>query len=204
MESGCEQPALADRDRMSLPLRQDFDVGRVILDPGGADEDRADRLGPDARDRKLRLEALELTSEGVTAGVARRAGRGGRDRRRSSPRRCRRSAPPAPWKLEIGPASPSRSIALVIVVLSPPGMTRPSSPSSSAGIRTSSVSALSRRSFSRWAAKPPCEARTPIARGGLTSRAWRAARLRRRAERCRRRASARRGRSTPRAPARDP
>jgi hypothetical protein len=41
----------------------------VALDPGGADEDRPQRLVPDPRDRQVGLEALQLAAEGVAPGV---------------------------------------------------------------------------------------------------------------------------------------
>src|SRR5918992_5303038 len=50
----------------------------------------------------------------------------------------------------------------MIAVDSPPGMTRPSSPSSSSGLRTSTASAPSRRSIAACSRKLPCTARTPI------------------------------------------
>jgi hypothetical protein len=40
----------------------------VALDPGGADEDRAQRLIADPVDFEVRLEALKLAAEGVAAG----------------------------------------------------------------------------------------------------------------------------------------
>ena len=73
-----------------------------------------------------------------------------------------------------GSASPSRSMPSVIVVDSPPGITSPSSPSRSAGTRTSRTSAPSSRSIRACAAKSPCRASTPTS-GALTSRGWRAA-----------------------------
>src|SRR5688572_21010920 len=60
-----------------------------------------------------------------------------------------------------GSPRPSRSIPSVIVVDSPPGITRPSRPSSPAGVRTSRTSAPSPRSIRAWAWKSPCRARTP-------------------------------------------
>ena len=52
---------------------------------------------------------------------------------------------PASWWARIAGSSPADSIPLPIVVLSPPGMTRPSRPSRSAGVRTSRGSAPSWR-----------------------------------------------------------
>src|ERR671931_471180 len=53
----------------------------------------------------------------------------------------------------------------MIVVDSPPGMTSPSSPSSSCGIRTSTASAPSRRRARTCSRNPPCSASTPILSG---------------------------------------
>src|SRR5258708_29139411 len=49
-----------------------------------------------------------------------------------------------------------------MVVLSPPGRTRPSRSSSSSGLRNGTASAPSRRSARRCSLKAPCKARTPI------------------------------------------
>src|SRR4051794_4737247 len=73
----------------------------------------------------------------------------------------RTGRPPSAWAWIAG-SRPSRSIALVIVVLSPPGMTRPSKPSIAPGVRTSTGSAPSDASISAWAAKSPWLASTPI------------------------------------------
>src|SRR3954463_3479276 len=51
------------------------------------------------------------------------------------------------------------------VVDSPPGTTRPSSPSSCSGFRTSTASAPRRRSIAACSRKFPCTARTPILTG---------------------------------------
>src|SRR4051812_10111597 len=55
------------------------------------------------------------------------------------------------------------------VVDSPPGTTRPSSPSSSAGLRISTASTPSRRSICTCSRKLPCTARTPIFTGSIVS-----------------------------------
>src|SRR3954469_16399376 len=60
-----------------------------------------------------------------------------------------------------GSARPSRSMPSVIVVDSPPGITRPSSPSRSAGVRTMRASDPSRIRTPAWASKSPCRASTP-------------------------------------------
>jgi hypothetical protein len=125
VERAEQDAVLADGDGMPLPARQHLDAGAHLLDPRRADEDGLDRLGADAVEVEIGLEALELAAECVAAGPL------------------------------IGPSRPSRSIALVIVVLSPPGMTRASSPSRSLGARTSTASAPSSSSIRRWAAKSP-------------------------------------------------
>ena len=97
-----------------------------------------------------------------------------------------------------GSASPSRSIPSVIVVDSPPGITRPSRSSRSAGTRTSRTSAPRSRSMRLCASKSPWSARTPTS---TTSLCWRGAVLRRacasRASSSRCRAPRRRGRRGP-------
>src|SRR5918997_1752581 len=59
----------------------------------------------------------------------------------------------------------------MIAVDSPPGMTRPSSPSSSSGLRTSTTSAPRRRSIAACSRKLPCTARTPILIGVIVGAA---------------------------------
>jgi hypothetical protein len=54
---------------MPLVGGQDLDAVAVALDPGGADEDRAQRLLADSPDLEIGLEALQLAAEGVAAGV---------------------------------------------------------------------------------------------------------------------------------------
>src|SRR4051812_17716386 len=76
---------------------------------------------------------------------------------------------PAAWNSRSGSASPSRSIPSVIVVDSPPGITSPSMPSRSAGVRTSRTSAPSSRRTLACAAKPPWSARTPTTTGSVTT-----------------------------------
>src|SRR5712671_4420725 len=61
-----------------------------------------------------------------------------------------------------GPSSPVRSSSIVIVVLSPPGSTMPSSPSRSSRVRTWRVLAPTRVSAVMCSAKAPCIARTPM------------------------------------------
>src|SRR4051812_38268670 len=62
----------------------------------------------------------------------------------------------------IAGSRPSRSIAFVIVVLSPPGITSPSRSTSPCGVRTSTGSAPSEASISACAAKSPWLASTPM------------------------------------------
>src|SRR5437867_7663926 len=65
-----------------------------------------------------------------------------------------------------GASMPTRSISIVMVVLSPPGSTIPSRPSRSSRLRTSRVRAPAASSALMCSAKAPCIARTPT-RGGL-------------------------------------
>ncbi len=67
MEGGGEHAAVADRDRVAVVAGQNLDAGPVALDPGGADEDRAQRLVADPLDLEVGLEALQLAAEGVAA-----------------------------------------------------------------------------------------------------------------------------------------
>ena len=133
VEGAGENRALAHRHRVALVGGEHLDPGAAALDPGRADEHRAQRLVADPLDLQVRLEALQLAAEGVAPRASRRAARGGRRRRRSSRRRCRRSAARPRGGRGSARSSPADSIPLTIVVLSPPGMTSPSSPSSSAG-----------------------------------------------------------------------
>src|SRR3954454_23315788 len=59
-------------------------------------------------------------------------------------------------------SSPYRRMSRMNVVDSPPGMTRPSSPSSCPGFRTSTTSTPRRRSTAACSRTFPCRARTPI------------------------------------------
>src|SRR5216683_7564674 len=61
-----------------------------------------------------------------------------------------------------GSSSPLRSINMVIVVLSPPGSTMPSSPSRSSRVRTNRVYAPDFSSERTCSANAPCIARTPM------------------------------------------
>jgi hypothetical protein len=63
-----EHAALADRDRVPFVGGQHLDPGPAALDPGGADEDRAQRLVADPIDLDVGLEALQLAAEGVALG----------------------------------------------------------------------------------------------------------------------------------------
>src|SRR5215472_2589071 len=61
-----------------------------------------------------------------------------------------------------GSSRPTRSISIVIVVLSPPGRTMPSSPSRSSRERTNRVRAPTASSALMCSANAPCIARTPM------------------------------------------
>src|ERR1700704_2863832 len=61
-----------------------------------------------------------------------------------------------------GPRSPTRSISIVIVVLSPPGRTMPSRPSRSSAERTTRVLAPLASRARTCSANAPCIARTPM------------------------------------------
>src|SRR4051794_23875628 len=83
------------------------------------------------------------------------------------PAQLPRTGPPDVWNEVIASSRPSRSMPIEMVVDSPPGMTSPSRPFSSAGVRTSLASAPSSASMRRWASKSPCRARTPIFSGAI-------------------------------------
>ena len=68
VEGAGEHAALADRHRVALVGGQHLDPGAVPLDPGRADEDRAQRLVADPLDLEVGLEALQLAAEGVARG----------------------------------------------------------------------------------------------------------------------------------------
>ena len=65
VEGAGEDASLADRHRVALVGGEHLDPGPVALDPGRADEDRAQRLVADPLDRQVGLEALQLAAEGV-------------------------------------------------------------------------------------------------------------------------------------------
>src|SRR5216683_4110398 len=69
---------------------------------------------------------------------------------------------PAAIALRNGSSRPTRSISIVIVVLSPPGNTRPSRSRRSSGVFTSRVFAPEASSARTCSANAPCIARTPI------------------------------------------
>src|SRR5205823_4824484 len=72
-----------------------------------------------------------------------------------------------PWiASRSGSSRPTRSISIVIVVLSPPGRTIPSRPSRSSRVRTKRVRAPAAPRARTCSANAPCIARTPM-RGGL-------------------------------------
>ena len=122
-----EHRALADRDRVLVDARQHLDAVAPALDPGRADEDGAQRLGPDPARPRGRPRSWRSGARTRFGARSRRAGRGGRGRRRSSRRRCRAADARPRRASRIAGASPSRSIAFMIVVDSPPGITSASS-----------------------------------------------------------------------------
>src|SRR3984893_15073113 len=61
-----------------------------------------------------------------------------------------------------GPRRPTRSMSIVIVVLSPPGRTMPSSPLRSSAIRTTRALAPQASRARMCSANAPCIARTPM------------------------------------------
>src|SRR5450759_3026356 len=71
-------------------------------------------------------------------------------------------ARPEAIALRRGSSNPVRSMSIVIVVLSPPGSTMPSSPSRSSRVRTSRVCAPDFSRARTCSAKAPCIARTPM------------------------------------------
>lgn len=68
VESRGEDAPLADRDRVPVVAGQDLDPRPVALHPGGADEDRTQRLVADPLDLEVGLETLQLAAEGVATG----------------------------------------------------------------------------------------------------------------------------------------
>src|SRR5271156_4671904 len=79
-----------------------------------------------------------------------------------APAQVPKIAPPSVANFRSGWNSPSSWRNFSWVVLSPPGRTRPSKPSSAAAVRTSLVSTPSESSMVRWASKSPWTASTPI------------------------------------------
>src|SRR5437773_6619946 len=82
------------------------------------------------------------------------------------PAQVARVGKPAPIADRSGPYSPTRSISIVIVVLSPPGSTIPSRPSRSSAVRTTRVRAPHACGARMCSANAPRLARTPM-RGDL-------------------------------------
>ncbi len=145
-------------------LGEDLDGRAVLGDPGRADEDAAHRRALESPELHVGLEAVELAAEGVALGAhvhqsqmvavehdQTRAGAKNRPTRAASARS--------------GPASPSRSTPRVIVVDSPPGITRAVEPLEVAVARgprrVCGGGAQVRASIRSCASKPPCRARTP-------------------------------------------
>src|SRR6185437_15676403 len=66
-EGGDEEPSLARQHRMAVDFREHVDVGPRLLEPRGADEDRAQRLVA-VTDVEICLEAVHLATERVPPG----------------------------------------------------------------------------------------------------------------------------------------
>src|SRR5260370_13465044 len=81
---------------------------------------------------------------------------------RMGPAHVANVASPRPIASRSGSRRPVRSINIVMVVLSPPGSTMPSSPSRSSVVRTSRVRAPAFSSARTCSANAPCIARTPM------------------------------------------
>src|SRR5438270_1248438 len=78
------------------------------------------------------------------------------------PAHVARVASPYPMASRNGSSNPTRSISIVMVVLSPPGSTMPSRPTRSSRVRTRRVRAPAFSSALTCSANAPCMARTPI------------------------------------------
>src|SRR5215471_10434847 len=78
------------------------------------------------------------------------------------PAQVARVASPSPIAWRRGSSKPTRSISIVIVVLSPPGRTMPSRPTRSSRPRTRRVRAPALSSALTCSANAPCIARTPM------------------------------------------
>ena len=133
-----EDPAVTDRHRMAVDGREDLYAVAVGLDPGRADEDRPQRVRADAGQLQVGLEARDLGPERVAANGRVDSPRWSRSQTIIPAQGPRMGRPSAAWARIAGP-SPSRSIAFVIVVDSPPGITRASRSASSSAVRTSTA-----------------------------------------------------------------
>src|SRR6266511_3298211 len=93
--------------------------------------------------------------------------------RRIMPAHVPKSGAPDSASRPIGSRNPQRSIRRRWAVLSPPGRTRPATPSRSAGCRTSTVSTPIEEKVRTCSMNAPWTARTPIFMAGLRSpRSW--------------------------------
>src|SRR3979490_81780 len=78
------------------------------------------------------------------------------------PAHVARAGKPLSMAARSGPRRPTRSISIVIVVLSPPGSTMPSRPLRSSAVRTTRVLAPQASRARMCSANAPCIARTPM------------------------------------------
>src|SRR5918995_2340222 len=67
VERDREDRSVPDRDRMTVDLGEDLHLRPVLFHPWSPDEDRSQGLLPQALDRQILLETLELAAEGVAA-----------------------------------------------------------------------------------------------------------------------------------------
>ncbi len=184
VERDGQQAALAHGDRVAVDLGEHLDRRAAVLDPGAR--------------MKTACTARPSSSRSVSKECVWRPNALRRQVMSIRPRWARSSmiipahvpstGRPLRANSRSGPASPSRSMPSVIVVDSPPGMTSASSPSRSAGTRTSRTSSPSPRRIAAWAAKPPWRASVPTNRGRRAARTRRA---------CASRATASAGRGPP-------
>ncbi len=168
MEGHRKYRPLADGDGVPLELGEHRDAVAGVVHPRSADEHAVQRAALDPLQFQVGLEAATCRPKALRLAVM-----------SSSPRWSRSSiiqaahAPstgvPAPTSSRSGSASPSRSIPSVIVVDSPPGITRASRPAEArhAGVRTSRASAPRPSIIRAWASKSPWSARTPTSKRRL-------------------------------------
>ncbi len=154
MECGHEHVALPCHDRVAIHLRQHLDPVAGVLDPGRADEDRPQRLVPEALHVHVLLEAADLAPERVAAGLDVHQAQVGAIEHDQS----RAGAEHGPSLRDEAPDGLVEAVGLdpiLIVVLSPPGRSARQGASRCSGRRTSTGTAPRRRNASEWAWKPP-------------------------------------------------